>query len=218
MKTTRLVMKQLGLATLVAAGLTLLPFKTSADIYVFDFQGALNQVYNNQTINGLSLGSGTFVDVSFSIDAATPGTISPLGGTYYDPSAITSITLSNSSGVTTVLGTYGTEFHVNKTQVEFVTYRADAPLNRIVDWQLNISGTSDNTFTLASGFQLLENNSLTNTYLQLFVTDLGWNVASTSVGTVTSMSYSITPVPEPSFFALGAVAIASLWTYRRRTT
>ena len=63
-------MKKLGPMILIAAGMTILPHKTLADIYTFDFQGTLNQIYNGQTINGLSISSGTFVDVSFSIDSA----------------------------------------------------------------------------------------------------------------------------------------------------
>jgi hypothetical protein len=57
---------------------------------------------------------------------------------------------------------------------------------------------------------MLENNPLTNTTLYLWVTDLGWNVISTSVGNVSSMNYTITQVPEPSSFAFEALGIASL--------
>lgn len=213
-------MKTLGLMIPLVAGMTILPHKTLADIYVFNFQGTLNQIYNGQEINGLALSSGTVVDVSFSIDSATPGHINiPFSSYYYDSSALTSITLSNSFGVTSVGGTYGTQFEVtrtmNGTQVEFVSYNANTASDQITDWQLNISGTSDNTLTLDSGIQMLENNPLTNTTLYLWVTDLGWNVISTSVGNVSSMNYSVTEVPEPCSFAFGALGVASLLVIAR---
>jgi hypothetical protein len=212
-------MKKLGLMILIVAGMTILPHKTLADIYTFDFQGTLNQIYNGQTINGLSISSGTFVDVSFSIDSATPGFMAGDSSLYYDSSAITSITLRNSFGMTSVSGTYGTQFEVidigDGTEVELVSYESNAALGQIRDWQLNIYGTSDNTLTLASGIQMLENNPLTDTILDLWVTDLGWNVISTSEGNVSSMNYTVTPVPEPSTFAFGALGIASLLAFRR---
>lgn len=208
-------MKKLGLTIFVVAGSTMLAHETLADIYIFNFQGTLNQIYNGQTINGLPVSSGTFVDVSFSINSGTPGQINlPFSSYYYDPSAITSVTLSNSFGVTSVVGTYGTQFEVtennNGTEVELVSYNSNAALNQITDWQLNITGISNNSLTLESGIQMLENNPLTNTTLYLWVTDLGWNVISTSVGNVSSMNYTITQVPEPSSFAFEALGIASL--------
>ncbi len=208
---------QLGVITLVTSGLAIFPGKAVADIYTFDFHGSFDSSAIGQTVDGLSLDNGTFFEVIYSFDSAATIGPAPGGTQLFDSLGTCSIAINNSFGAINLAGSNGTHLITRGPvgQARLMGSGIDPVSTGTIGMDLRSLGTSAfPDSTPASGIQALENDPATDDLFVLTINGL-YSVS----GSVSSVSYSIQSVPEPSaaaLLALGTFGAAAALRRRMR--